>query len=101
MLYERGGTLMAAINTGAGLLDPKPWGHLGEGEISKTESVGVGGGADFTVTVGPLCWPTVLCYSDINPGFHVDGGFSATRSMVTDVDGDGLIDRCRAVPRTG
>ena len=92
-LHSNGsGDLVVELNTGKGLAAGVRWGRLLEGEISKSESVGIGGGADFTVTVGPLCWPTPLCFIAINPGFHVDKSFSATRVELSDVDGDGLSD---------
>lgn len=91
-LTENSGDLYVAFNTGTGLATPQRWGQLQGGTIAESESVGVGGGADFTVTVGPLCWPTKLCYIDINPGFHVDQGWSAVRTQLVDVDGDGLLD---------
>lgn len=92
-LHSNGdGDLVVELNTGKGLAQGVRWGRLLEGEISKSESVGIGGGADFTVTVGPLCWPTPLCFIVINPGFHVDKSYSATRVQLSDIDGDGLSD---------
>ena len=51
-----------------------------------------GAGAYFSISIGPLCLPTVLCYILINPGG--DGGQTSARPEATlkDVDGDGLVD---------
>src|SRR5438132_12735876 len=47
---------------------------------------------DFTIPIGPLCFPTDLCYIIVNPGIDVNHSLSTQRSALVDVDGDGLPD---------
>ena len=80
------------FNTGAGLTGPVDFGAFQDNDIARSESFGVGGGADFTIGIGPLCWPVRLCYIILNPGGHGQRSVSSPRNALVDVDGDGLPD---------
>lgn len=80
------------FNTGAGLTGPVDFGAFQDNDISRSENFGVSGGADFTIGIGPLCWPVRLCYIILNPGGHGGRSMSAPRNSLVDIDGDGLPD---------
>jgi hypothetical protein len=80
------------FNTGSGLTAPIDFGDFQSNQVARSESFGVGGGADFTVGIGPLCWPVKLCYIIINAGGHGERSVTAPRTALVDVDGDFLPD---------
>jgi RHS repeat-associated protein len=80
------------FNTGAGLTGPVDFGAFQDHDIARSENFGVSGGADFTIGIGPLCWPVRLCYIILNPGGHGGRSISSTRNSLVDIDGDGLPD---------
>lgn len=81
--------VVVRLGTGAGLSGDIDWGTFREQAIAKNESDGLGGGVDFTIGIGPLCYPTELCYIILNPGGHVEGGMSRQTLEIYDVNGDG------------
>ena len=80
------------FNTGAGLGPEVDFGQFQDGQVSRSDSFGVGGGADLTIGIGPLCWPVKLCYIIINAGGHGERSVSSQRTALIDVDGDFLPD---------
>ncbi|MPZ52145.1 MAG: hypothetical protein GEU79_05340, partial [Acidimicrobiia bacterium] len=104
------GDIEVAFGSGSGLLPAVDYGAFVEGEyeldgisglpgvpaipigeqISQSRSRGLGGGADFTIGIGPLC--IKACYLIINPGAHVEHSISTTQVQLTDVNGDGYPD---------
>jgi RHS repeat-associated protein len=80
------------FNTGAGLTARVDFDDVLDHDISRSESFGISGGADFTIGIGPLCWPVRLCYIILNPGGHGGRSISAPRASLVDMDGDGLPD---------
>ncbi len=80
------------FNTGAGLGPEVDFGDFQDGQVSRSESFGVGGGGDLTVGIGPLCWPVKLCYIIVNAGGHGERSVTAQRTSLIDVDGDFLPD---------
>jgi RHS repeat-associated protein len=80
------------FNTGSGLGPPVNFGNFRDDQVARSESFGVGGGADFTVGIGPICWPVKLCYIIVNAGGHGERSVTAPRTALVDVDGDFLPD---------
>lgn len=80
------------FNTGAGVSEEIDWGSFQGDEVSRQDTWGLGGGGDFTIGVGPLCWVVKLCYVIINPGGHGMKSVSGLSVTLRDVDGDGLLD---------
>ncbi|MHC4177663.1 MAG: toxin TcdB middle/N-terminal domain-containing protein, partial [Planctomycetota bacterium] len=78
------------FGTGAGLTGDVDWGTFHEGPIALSESIGLGGGLDFTISIGPLCIGG--CYIIINPGGHGEGGMTRQELELNDVNGDGYPD---------
>ncbi|HVM02739.1 MAG TPA: toxin TcdB middle/N-terminal domain-containing protein [Acidimicrobiales bacterium] len=99
-LVRHGDGVRVSFNTGGGLFTPPAtsgadnWGQFMSDHIAGIDSVGLGGGADLTIPIGPLCPPWVirLCWIILNPGAHVDTSVTATRLGLVDVDGDGMAD---------
>ncbi len=89
-----------SFNTGGGLFTPPAWdggtnwGHFMADEVGQSDSRGLGGGADLTIGIGPLCppWFLKLCFIIINPGAHVETSVTAARIALADIDGDGYDD---------
>ncbi|MCB0126972.1 MAG: hypothetical protein KDE58_32150, partial [Caldilineaceae bacterium] len=84
------GDVEVRFNTGAGLTDSVDWGDFHADAIAKAESIGLSGGGDFTVGIGPLC--IKACYIIINPGAHVSTGMSRQELELNDINGDGYPD---------
>ena len=82
--------VVVRFGTGAGLTGDIDWGTFREGAIARSESIGLGGGVDFTIGIGPLCKGG--CYIIINPGGHIEGGMSRQELELNDVNGDGYPD---------
>jgi RHS repeat-associated protein len=81
--------LRVALNTGSGFAPEIDWyGGLSR-QISRSGNAGLGQGAYFTIGIGPLCWPTPLCYIIINPGADVSIDMARQELALMDVDGDG------------
>lgn len=94
-----GGRPKVAFGTGSGVLAPVEYGDVASSDttlvpagqqVSFDQANGAGGGADFTVYIGPLC--LVACYLVINPGFSYQNSVSTTRIDMQDVNGDGFAD---------
>ncbi|MGA7672007.1 MAG: SpvB/TcaC N-terminal domain-containing protein [Nitrolancea sp.] len=85
------GNLMVAINTGDGFAPSVVW-HGADSDIATSKSTTLGGGAYFTIGIGPLCYPTDLCYIIINPGFDYSRTNSSQQLQLRDINGDGFPD---------
>ncbi|HUZ01157.1 MAG TPA: SpvB/TcaC N-terminal domain-containing protein [Thermomicrobiaceae bacterium] len=85
------GNLMVAINTGDGFAPPVVW-HGADANIATSKSTNLGGGAYFTIGIGPLCFPTDLCYIIVNPGFDYSQTQSSQQLQLRDINGDGFPD---------
>ncbi len=88
---QSGGNLMVAINTGDGFASSVVW-HGADSDIATSKSTTLGGGAYFTIGIGPLCFPTDLCYIIINPGFDYSRTNSSQQLQLRDINGDGFPD---------
>lgn len=82
-----GAAVTVAVNSGSGFAPPALW-SAGPGVTSS--AVSLGGGAYFTIPIGPLC--LVGCYIIINPGGDYDRGITRQLTDLRDVDGDGCAD---------
>ena len=82
-----GATVMAGVNTGNGFAPPVAW-SAGPGVTSS--AVSLGGGAFFTIPIGPLC--LVGCYVILNPGGDYERSMTRQQTDLRDVDGDGCAD---------
>ncbi len=104
-IRRSGDGIRVAFGTGAGTLPEVVYGQgaspridLGAASIPTGQQVaqvrnrGLGGGVDFTIGIGPLCFIIGECYLIINPGFSVDHSVSTNQVQLTDVDGDGYPD---------
>lgn len=103
-----GNRVTVAFGTNSGLLDDVVYGPLSEGAFDLVGSIPIptgqqiafgrgtslGAGADFTVSIGPLC--LVACYIIINPGIHFDHSISNTQIQLMDVDGDTFPDSVKS-----
>ncbi|WP_181019438.1 SpvB/TcaC N-terminal domain-containing protein [Nonomuraea typhae] len=104
-----GDGMRVGFNTGNGFAAPVPWQGALNGVCEDDTSVGLAGidwdkaricsgntglgaGAYFTIGIGPLCWPTPLCYIIINPGADGSQNMSRDEAGLRDVDGDGYAD---------
>jgi RHS repeat-associated protein len=89
-LSASNGSVSVRFNTGAGLSSAVTWGAFQKNQIAQNHSISLGGGADVTIPIGPLC--IAACYLIINPGVHITGGMSRQEIGLYDVDGDGYVD---------
>jgi RHS repeat-associated protein len=101
-----GSDVMVAFGSNSGLLDEVRYGPMADGafdligdiptgeQASLGRSRGLGGGADFTVAIGPLC--LAGCYIIVNPGRHAERSVSSNQVQVVDVNGDGYPDSVRS-----
>jgi RHS repeat-associated protein len=98
------GRVMVAIGTNSGLLPEVVYGTMeapdagtnplvaglptvsGQ-QVALDDSKGLGGGFDFTVGIGPLCYD--VCYLIVNPGVHTDHSVSNTQIALVNVTGSG------------
>ena len=82
--------LAVSFNLGSGFGPPVAWLGAPGGDLTESEHLGAGGGAYFTVGVGPLC--LAGCYLIVNAG--VDHTESVHRQAValSDINGDGYPD---------
>jgi len=87
------------FGTGSGMLDPVVYGTMASSKIQASDAgqqmsldrtTGIGGQADFTVAIGPLC--LVACYIIINPGASYQNSVSSSEVGLQDVNGDGFAD---------
>ncbi|MET0493764.1 MAG: SpvB/TcaC N-terminal domain-containing protein [Actinoplanes sp.] len=102
-----GAQLRVGFNTGNGFAADVAWGgalsgvcdddtRLGVSGIDWdtarmcSGSTGLGGGAYFTIPIGPLC--LLACYIIINPGADTSQGMAREEATLRDVDGDGYAD---------
>ncbi len=97
-----------AFGSGGGLLDDEiDYGDMLDGsidlvgqdipigpQIAQGRSRGLGGGFDFTISIGPLC--TFFCYIVVNPGVHFDHSVSNSVVQTLDINGDGYPDSLRS-----
>lgn len=81
---------LVALNTGAGFASPVFWRGGCNNKIAASADITVGGGAFFTIGIGPLC--KVGCYIIINPGGFVNFNMSRSETDFTDINGDGIVD---------
>jgi RHS repeat-associated protein len=81
-----------ALNTGNGFAPQVSWGGALPHGLDTNATVGLGGGAFFTIGIGPLCLPAPLCYVIINPGGDGSQSIARPETQLTDVDGDGNLD---------
>ena len=107
---DTNGTVQIAYGTGTGLTDGADLGVDGgvpfrlageikvpiEDQIRQDQSVGWGGGFDFTIGFGPLC--ISFCYLIVNPGVHFENSLGVSDVDLQDVNGDGYADSVRRVP---
>lgn len=105
-LRKDGTTIKVAFGSGAGILSEVSYGTLQDGSVELIGSIptgqqlaqgrsrGLGGGADFTIGIGPLC--LVGCYLILNPGAHFEHSVSWNQVQLVDVDGDGAPDSVRS-----
>jgi RHS repeat-associated protein len=103
-VHKVGEGTKVAFGSGGGLLPEVPYGEMADGvlelvgdiplgqQVAQDRSRGFGGGFDFTISIGPLCFPTPLCYIIVNPGAHYERSLSSTQVQLTDVNGDGYPD---------
>ena len=113
-----GSGLRVGFNTGNGFAPAVPWGGALNGVCADDTSVGLagidwdrarmcsgttgfGGGAYFTIGIGPLCWPTPLCYIIINPGADASQSMAREEAALRDVDGDGYADHLASTNDSG
>lgn len=99
--------MQIGLNTGNGFAAPVAWNGAINGACHDDTSVGLagidwdharlcsgstelGGGAYFTVAIGPLC--ALACYLILNPGADADQSMSRDEASLRDVDGDGYAD---------
>jgi RHS repeat-associated protein len=110
--------LRVAFNTGNGFAQGVAWGGALDQVCRDNTSVGaagidwdkvrvcagntgLGGGAYFTIGIGPLCWPTPLCYVIINPGGDYSENMARQEATLRDVDGDGYADHIASTNDSG
>jgi RHS repeat-associated protein len=86
---QSNGNLMVAINIGDGFAPPVVW-HGADANIATSKSTNLGGGAYFTIGIGPLC--EIGCYIIINPGFDYSRTNSSQQLQLRDINGDGFPD---------
>jgi hypothetical protein len=84
------GGFTVALNTGAGFASPIHWSGGCNNDIAADVDATMGGGAYFTIGIGPLC--LAGCYIIINPGGDVDFSISRPETSFMDVNGDGCVD---------
>ncbi|MFT3769077.1 MAG: SpvB/TcaC N-terminal domain-containing protein [Minicystis sp.] len=82
-----GSSLKVALNLGYGFAPEIDWATPLGGVASRNRNISLGGGAYFTIPVGPLC--LAACYLIINPGFDLGVTMSRQEVSFVDVDGDG------------
>jgi RHS repeat-associated protein len=85
-----GSSLRVALNSGSGFLPEVDWYTPLGGVVSRSRNLSMGGGAYFTIPVGPLC--VAACYLIVNPGFDIDVALGRQEVSLVDVDGDGYPD---------
>lgn len=92
-----------AFGTGTGILPPVQYGAMFSTTVAGTDAgqqvsmdrtTSLGGGFEFTISIGPLC--LVACYLIINPGASFQNSISSTEIDLTDVDGDGYADSVKS-----
>ncbi|HEX8600585.1 MAG TPA: SpvB/TcaC N-terminal domain-containing protein [Chloroflexia bacterium] len=84
--------LDVALNTGKGFEPFVTWKGGPANGVDTSANVGLGGGAYFTIGIGPLCLPAPFCYIIINPGFDVRTAMARQERTLIDMDGDGYPD---------
>jgi RHS repeat-associated protein len=99
--------MQVGLNTGNGFAAPVAWSGAIDGACKDDTSVGLanldwdharlcsgstgyGGGAYFTIAVGPLCGKA--CYVILNPGADTDQSMARDEASLRDLDGDGYAD---------
>jgi RHS repeat-associated protein len=111
-----GSGLRVGFNTGNGFAAPVAWSGAQTGICKDDTTVGLagidwnnarvctgdtglGGGAYFTIGIGPLC--TAGCYVITNPGLDGDQSMSRDEGVLRDVDGDGYLDHVASTADNG
>jgi RHS repeat-associated protein len=101
------GGMQVGLNTGNGFAAPVAWSGAIDGACHDDTSVGLanidwdharlcsgttglGGGAYFTVGIGPLC--ATGCYLILNPGADTDQTMARDEASLRDINGDGYAD---------
>ncbi|UCE24612.1 MAG: sugar-binding protein, partial [Candidatus Zixiibacteriota bacterium] len=90
LVVPGGNVFIVAFNTGNGFALGVPWQGGCNQEIATNSDIALGGGAYFTIAIGPLCLE--CCYIIINPGFNLDFSMSRAETALMDVNGDGYVD---------
>ena len=85
-----GNAIRVGLNTGSGFLPDVDWGGAPQGAFATSESTSLGGGAYFTVGIGPVC--LAGCWVILNPGADTSTSLARQDSALIDVDGDGNVD---------
>ena len=92
-----------AFGTGTGILPPVQYGAMFDTavagintgqQVTLDRTTSLGGGFEFTISIGPLC--LVACYLIINPGASFQNSISSSEIDLTDVDGDGFADSVKS-----
>jgi RHS repeat-associated protein len=91
-VQAQGSRLRVAFNTGNGFAAEIDWNGALDDAIAASGDTSLGGGAYFTIGIGPLCLPTPECYIIINPGGDGAQSMSRQELQLLDVDGDGYPD---------
>ncbi len=92
-----GNQMHVALNTGAGFAPEALWSDVAHQHTGASSSTGQGLGAYFTISIGPLCWPTPCCWIIINPGINAGIDSMARPELVLrDVNGDAYPDHLRS-----
>lgn len=112
-LYKSSNDVRVAFGTGSGVMQGQKYGDTGAvkfdvlgdigvslgDQVRQQSGVGWGGGADFTIAIGPLC--VAACYLIVNPGAHYENSLSITDVDLQDVNGDGYADSVNRVADAG
>jgi RHS repeat-associated protein len=93
-ITRNGSALSVGFNTGSGFLADTAWGGAPDGAFATTRATSIGGGAYFTVGIGPVC--VVECWIILNPGVDVSTSLARQESALLDVDGDGYPDHVQS-----
>jgi len=78
-----------AFNTGSAFAAEVKW-AAEVPQVSLSTDSSLGGGAYFTVPIGPLC--LAGCYIIVNPGADYTRSIGRQEAQLRDIDGDGYLD---------
>ncbi|HJQ99652.1 MAG TPA: RHS repeat-associated core domain-containing protein [Candidatus Polarisedimenticolaceae bacterium] len=90
-----GDRLLVGLNTGNAFLPNTEWGGAPSGAFATNADSSVGGGAYFTLGIGPVC---LLggCWVILNPGLDGSTSLARQESALMDLDGDGDLDHVQS-----